>query len=246
MNYKIIENTRINNDTLLMRLEGDTSSFKRPGQFINIAVDGCFLRRPISVADYKDGEMLLAYEIVGHGTDRLARYKAGETLDILPGLGNGFDPDIETRKPLLLGGGIGVAPLYGLAKALLSRGVRPVAVLGYNTASRVVMDNMFSDLGIETIIATMDGSSGSRGFVTDAIREAGIEDADYFYACGPMPMLKSLGLNFPLPGELSLDVRMACGFGACAGCAIKTVNGAAGVCKAGPVFKKDVVLWNEL
>lgn len=246
MKFEILENRPINGTTYLLRLQGDTSTLTRPGQFVNISVAGFLLRRPISVADYKPDEMLLVYEVVGHGTERMAEFKPGDEMDILSGLGNGFDPEVRAKHPLLIGGGIGVAPLYGLAKALLERGVQPVAVLGYNNKEKVVMDDMFRDLGIRTLVATMDGSVGTKGFATDAIREAGITDGDYFYACGPMPMLKALGKNFPLPGELSLDVRMGCGFGACAGCAIKTTNGFAGVCKAGPVFKKDVVLWDEL
>lgn len=246
MKFRVTENRAINATSYVMRLVGDTSTLTRPGQFVNISVPECFLRRPISVADYNDEEMLLVYEVVGRGTDIMTRFKAGDEIDVLSGLGNGFDPTLPVKRPLLLGGGIGVAPLYGLAKELMARGVTPVAVLGYNNESKVVMDDMFRDLGLETHIATVDGSVGVKGFVTDAVIAAGLEDADYFYACGPMPMLKALGLHFPLPGELSLDVRMACGFGACAGCAIKTTEGFAGVCKKGPVFKKEVVLWNEL
>lgn len=240
--YRVTENRELIPGTLLMRLEGDTSAFSRPGQFVNIAVDGCYLRRPISVADYDENGLTLVYDVVGKGTAAMAAVKAGGEFDVLPGLGNGFDPDVKTVSPLVLGGGIGTAPMLGLVKSLLSRNVTPTVVLGFNTASRVVMKEMFVDLGVETFISTVDGSVGTKGFVTDVIRDVDLRH-DYFYACGPMPMLKALCRDVDGPGELSLDVRMACGFGACMCCSIETKNGPVCVCKQGPVFRKEVLIW---
>lgn len=244
MKFKVIENTHHKGATWLMRLRGDTSSIKRPGQFVNLQIDGCFLRRPISVCDWDDSTLLLAYDVVGKGTEVMSKALPGQEFDILSGLGNGFDIDAGTSHPVLLGGGIGVAPLYGLAKRLLDKNIQPTAILGFNSADRVVMDRMFSDLGIETVVATVDGSQGTRGFVTDALRNTGIK-ADYFYACGPQPMMRALCRDMAIPGELSLETHMACGFGICACCAIHTSHGPAGVCKKGPVFKKEDIVWND-
>lgn len=244
MKFTVTSNQQLNATTWLMRLEGDTSSLTRPGQFVNIAVEGFFLRRPISVCDYDDNSMLLCYEVVGHGTAAMANARPGQQFDLLSGLGNGFDHTRDVLNPVLMGGGIGVAPLYGLAKELLRRDIQPVAVLGYNSADRMVMDDMFRELNIETIVATVDGSAGVKGFVTDALRSYGIKP-DYMYGCGPMPMLEALCKNVDIPGELSLDVRMACGFGACMCCSFQTTNGPVCVCKDGPVFDKNELIWQQ-
>lgn len=244
MNYIVTEHRKINADTYLLRLEGDTTGLHNPGQFVNIAVEGCFLRRPISVCDYDQNSITLVYEVVGRGTEKMTHFKNGDNVDLLCGLGNGFDPDTKCSAPVLLGGGIGVAPLYGLAKSLLQRGLKPVAVLGFNTKERIVMEEMFRNLGIDTYIATVDGSAGTKGFVTDALRINNIP-YDIYYACGPMPMLKALGTGLDAEGQLSLDVRMACGFGACMCCSFKTTHGAVCVCKDGPVFNNNELLWNQ-
>ncbi len=244
MKFTVIENNRLKGATWLMRLQGDTSAIKRPGQFVNIQIDGCFLRRPISVCDWDDSSILLAYDVVGAGTEKMSQALPQQEFDVLSGLGNGFDLSVRPEQPVLLGGGIGVAPLYGLAKRLIDMDIQPVAILGFNNAHRVVMDSMFSNLGIETFVATVDGSQGTRGFVTDALKKTGIKP-DYFYACGPQPMMKALCRDMSIPGELSLETRMACGFGICACCAINTSNGPAGVCKKGPVFKKNDIVWDD-
>ncbi len=245
MIFTVIENTRLNASTWLMRLRGDTSSIVRPGQFVNVKVDDCFLRRPISLADWDDSTILLAYQVVGKGTSIMATAKPGQTFDILSGLGNGFDPAAGTGTPFLLGGGIGVAPLYGLAKTLIAQGTTPHAILGFNSADRAVMVDMFRELDIPVDVATVDGSMGTKGFVTDVMRQNNLT-ADYIYACGPMPMLRAVSDALAdTPGELSLEVRMACGFGVCACCPIKTIHGPAGVCKKGPVFKKEEIIWED-
>lgn len=242
MKFLIKENRWLNGDTLLMRLEGDTGTLTRPGQFVNLSVDGCFLRRPISVCDYDGEGMTLIYEVIGRGTETMSRLRPGEEVEMLSGLGNGFDADVECSNPVLLGGGIGAAPLYNLARRLLARNIQPTVILGFNTAERVVMRDMFEDLGVETALATVDGSAGVKGFVTDVLAKSGMHP-DYFYACGPMPMMESLCHTMQCDGELSLDVRMACGFGACMCCSLMTRKGPVCVCKDGPVFKKEDLIW---
>lgn len=238
------ENRHLTGKTMLMRLEGNTGDFTAPGQFVNIAVDGKYLRRPISVCDYDSESVTLLYDIVGDGTEAMSKWQPGMEVDTLTALGNGFDVtavDSTTRNPLLLGGGIGIAPLYNLAKKLVERGVRPTVILGFNTAADVVWEKEFSAI-CPTYVSTVDGSYGTKGFVTDVVAAEKME-SDYFYACGPLPMLKSLCLNFDVDGELSLDERMACGFGICMCCCIETKNGMKGVCKSGPVFKKEELIW---
>lgn len=242
MKYLVTENKSLNRGTFMMRLEGDTSMFHQPGQFVNISVDGCFLRRPISVCDYDRTSITLVYEIVGRGTERMSRIKVGEEIDMLCGLGNGFTPKKDCSRALLLGGGIGCAPLYGLAKSLLAFGQQPVVILGFNSEDKIVMHDLFQDLGVETFISTADGTKGIKGFVTDAVRQLGIQH-DIYYACGPMAMLGAVCKEVPGYGQLSLDVRMACGFGACMCCSIQTVNGPVCVCKDGPVFDNNVLIW---
>ena len=242
MIYRVTENRPLTSKTWLMRLAGDTGAITAPGQFVNLAVDGCYLRRPISVCDWKEGELTIAYDVVGRGTKIMSEAQPGHEFDTLNGLGNGFDSAASSATPLLVGGGIGIAPLVGLARVLVEQGKNPVAILGYNSADQIMLRNFFDDLGVETIVSTADGSEGIRGFVTDAIRESGIE-FDYFYGCGPMPMLKALAQQVEKPGELSLDVRMACGFGACMCCSLETVDGPVCVCRQGPVFKKEILIW---
>lgn len=244
MKFTVIENYHLAGATWLMRVKGDTSSLIRPGQFVNISVEGCFLRRPISVCDSDTDTITLVYDVVGKGTLAMTEMKPGTAVDMLSGLGNGFDPDKPCRHPMLVGGGIGIAPLVGLARVLLDKGVRPSVVLGYNSADKIVLRDMFENMGLETITATADGSEGIKGFVTDAIRESGVE-FDYFYACGPMSMLEALCRTIDSPGELSLDVRMACGFGACMCCSLETTEGPVCVCKQGPVFDKNILIWKK-
>ena len=225
-----------------MKLAGDVSGVTRAGQFVEIALDGLYLRRPISVCNYEDGELTLIYKVVGKGTDLMSQMAEGTQLDVLTGLGNGFDIDHECEKPLLVGGGVGVPPLYRLTRDLIARGKEVTVVLGFNTESEIFYAEKFEEAGAKVIIATADGSVGVKGFVTTAIAESGVE-ADYFYSCGPLPMLKALCQSLEIDGEVSLEERMGCGFGICMGCSIMTTNGAKRVCKDGPVFKKEEVIW---
>ena len=225
-----------------MKLAGDVSGVTRAGQFVEIALDGLYLRRPISVCNYEDGELTLIYKVVGKGTDLMSQMAEGTQLDVLTGLGNGFDIDHECEKPLLVGGGVGVPPLYRLTRDLIARGKEVTVVLGFNTESEIFYAEKFEEAGAKVIIATADGSVGVKGFVTTAIAESGVE-ADYFYSCGPLPMLKALCQSLEIDGEVSLEERMGCGFGICMGCSIQTTKGAKRVCKEGPVFKKEEVIW---
>ncbi|HOA33254.1 MAG: dihydroorotate dehydrogenase electron transfer subunit [Clostridiales bacterium] len=224
-----------------LKLTGDTTEIVRPGQFVNIRVIGKYLRRPISVCDWDSESLILIFKVFGEGTEILSRIKKGEKMDILSGLGNGFTV-IETDKPLLVGGGVGVPPLYGLAKKLIENGLKPNVVLGFASAKDVFYKDEFESLGLKAYVATVDGTMGTKGFVTDAIKENNIE-CDYFYACGPNPMLKALCSELECSGQLSLEERMGCGFGACMGCSINTAKGIKRVCHDGPVFFKEDLLW---
>ena len=243
--FHITENRPLSHKTFLMRLHGSETGITAPGQFVNIRIPGKYLRRPVSVCDYHEekGEIVLLYDVVGEGTEIMSKMKSGEGLDILSGLGNGFSLPESPLKALLLGGGIGCAPLLALAKRLKEMDSTPIVILGYNTEKDSFgMEEWFSDLGIETYLATVDGSKGTKGFVTDVIREKNLS-ADYFYACGPTPMLRALSLNLDMPGELSLESRMGCGFGACMCCSLQTADGAKRICKDGPVFRKEELIW---
>ena len=240
--YKVVSNEQLTAKSWLMVLEGDTQYVTRAGEFVNIALEGKFLRRPISVCDYDERTITLLYDVVGEGTKAMSQMKEGAELDLLTGLGNGFSEERECRRPALLGGGVGCAPLYNLAKKFLARGVKPVVILGFNSEKDVVSADMFEAIGAELYIATVDGSMGTKGFVTDVIREHGLE-CDYFYACGPMPMLKALCRGVEWPGEVSLDERMACGFGVCMCCSVETKSGNKRICKEGPVFDKEDLIW---
>ena len=227
-----------------MILEGDTQWIKRPGQFVNIELEGLYLRRPISICDWDDKTITIIYKVVGKGTEQMSQMQPGVELDVLTGLGNGFNPEpaVATTKSLLVGGGVGVPPLYHLAKVLLAAGRKVSVVLGFNTAAEVFYADEFRALGADVYVSTADGSMGVKGFVTDAIREAAI-DFDYFYSCGPLPMLKALCGCTDKPGELSFEERMGCGFGACMGCSCKTLTGNKRICKEGPVMRREEIIW---
>lgn len=240
--YEIAANEPLVAGVYRMVLSGDTQWITRPGQFVNIELDGFYLRRPISICDYDGGSITIIYKVVGCGTDAMSRMTAGTRLDVLTGLGNGFDPDVECRRPLLVGGGVGVPPLYRLAKELIARGKVVSVVLGFNTASEIFYADEFRALGADVHVSTADGSRGVKGFVTDAIRSAAV-DFDYFYACGPMPMLRALCECCGQSGELSFEERMGCGFGACMGCSCKTLAGNKRICKDGPVMKREEIIW---
>ena len=242
--YKILANEPLTASVWRMVLEGDTEWIVRPGQFVNIALEGRYLRRPISVCDCDARTLTLIYKVVGGGTEQMSRMAAGAELDLLTGLGNGFDTSNDARRPLLVGGGVGVPPLYNLAKTLLAEGRRVSVVLGFNTASEVFYAEEFEALGVDVTVATVDGSRGMRGFVTDVLAD-GCTDYDYVYACGPMPMLRALSGAIRVPGQFSFEERMGCGFGGCMGCTCHTRNGNKRICKEGPVLTTDEIIWEE-
>lgn len=238
--FEIVSNKKLADITYEMVLKGDCSDITKPGQFVNIKLDGFFLRRPISVCNSKDGVLTIIYKVVGQGTEVMANMTAGEKLDILTGLGNGYDLDKSGEAPVLIGGGAGVPPMYMLAVELLKQGKKPAVVLGFNKKSEVFYEEEFKALGIETVVATADGSYGVKGFVTDAIKDI---DYTYFFTCGPEPMLKALYDNTKTSGQLSFEARMGCGFGACMGCTCETLYGNKRICKDGPVLVKEEVKW---
>lgn len=238
-NYKILSNQPLTKDVYKMVLEGDTQYITAPGQFVNIALDGKYLRRPISICDYDDESITIIYKVVGDGTAQMSEMQSGQILDVLTGLGNGYDISKST-KPLLIGGGVGVPPMYNLAKTLVENGQMPTVVLGFNTKDEIFYENEFKALGCETIVATADGSYGIKGFVTDAM--AGLE-YDYFYTCGPLPMFKAVYNATQVSGQFSFEERMGCGFGACMGCSCKTKYGNKRICKDGPVLVKEEIIW---
>ena len=240
--YTIVANEPLTSVVYRMVLEGDTQYITRSGQFINIELDGKFLRRPISVADYDATTITIIYKVVGSGTEQMRHLAVGTKLDILTGLGNGFSTDNNATRPLLVGGGVGVPPMYNLCKRLLSEGKQPRVVLGFNTASELFFGEEFKALGVDVYCSTADGTVGTKGFVTDAIRENGIE-FDYLYTCGPLPMLKALYDACDTPAEFSFEERMGCGFGACMGCSCKTKYGYKRICKDGPVLKREEIIW---
>ena len=234
---EISENKKIAKDVYLMKLSGDADT--APGQFINIKLDGFFLRRPISICDLCGDETTIIYKTVGSGTEYLSRLNAGEKLDVLSGLGNGFDLSKSGNAPLVIGGGVGVPPMYYLAKCLKNEGKDVTAVLGFNTADEVFGTKEFEALGINTVLATADGSLGEKGFVTDVLPDS----YTYFYTCGPEPMLKAVYGKTVTSGQLSFEERMGCGFGACMGCSCKTKYGSKRICKDGPVLVKEEIIW---
>lgn len=240
--FVVADNRWIGKNTMMLQLEGPTDLFTAPGQFVNIAVPGFTLRRPISVCDIDADTITIVYDVVGHGTEALSRFKPGMKLDLLPALGNGFDVSKCGERPLLLGGGVGCPPIYSLAKNLLERDILPTVVLGFNSDDRMIMIEQFESLDIPFHVATIDGSYGRKGFVTDVIKDENI-DYDYFYACGPLPMLRALCAELEMPGQVSLEARMACGFGVCMCCSIESRKGVKRVCKDGPVFDKEDLIW---
>ena len=239
--FEIKENMKLAKDVYKMILSGDTSDITKPGQFINIQLDGFYLRRPISVCDYDDKTVTIIYKVVGKGTEVMAKMKSGEKLDVLTGLGNGFDVTKTGDVPVLVGGGVGVPPMYNLAKVLVEEGKKPIAILGFNKAEEVFYKDEFEALGVKTYVTTVDGSVGIKGFVTDALGE--IENYTYICTCGPEPMLKALYNACKTSGQFSFEERMGCGFGACMGCSCKTKYGNKRICKDGPILEKEEIIW---
>ena len=241
--FKITENDRIARFVYKMELSGDTSAITCPGQFVEIALPNRFLRRPISVCDAEDGRLTLIYKVVGRGTDDMSRMGKGEKLDIISGLGNGYDLTASGETPLLIGGGVGVPPLYMLAKKLIKQGKTPTVILGFNTKNEVFYEAEFKASGCRVYVTTADGSCGTKGFVTDALPQ--VVEYSYYYCCGPEPMLRAISNKAAGSGEYSFEARMGCGFGACMGCSIMTKSGSKRVCREGPVFKKEDVIWAD-
>ncbi len=240
--FKITENTPLTKTVYKMKLQGDVSDITSSGQFVNIKLQGLYLRRPISVCDCEDGVLTLIYKVVGKGTEQMAKMTVGEELNVLTGLGNGYDISLSGDKPLLLGGGVGVPPLYMLAKKLIAEGKKVSVVLGFNAKEEIFCEEDFKALGADVFVTTVDGSYGIKGFVTDAMKDI---DYSYFYTCGPEPMLKAIFKASSTSGQFSFEERMGCGFGACMGCSCKTVTGYKRICKDGPVLKKEEILWAD-
>ena len=238
--FVIKSQEKIAKDVFKMILSGNTDDITASGQFVNIKLDGFYLRRPISVCDYDKNELTLIYKTVGEGTAAMSGYENGTELDILTGLGNGYDTSLSGEKPLLLGGGVGVPPLYNLCKKLVAEGKKPTVILGFNGADDVFYENEFKALGADVYVTTVDGSYGIKGFVTDAMSDI---DYSFFYTCGPEPMLKAIYNVSKTSGQLSFEERMGCGFGACMGCSCKTKYGNKRICKDGPVLIKEEIIW---
>ncbi len=238
LKFKITQNVALTENVYEMILCGDTEGIKA-GQFVNILIDGLYLRRPISVCDVNENELTLVYKVVGKGTEKLSKMLLGE-LDILTGLGNGYDLTTCGNHSVLIGGGVGIPPLYKLAKELVKKGVKVSVILGFNKKEEIFYYNEFSELGAEVFVTTVDGSFGTKGFVTTVLENL---DYDYFYTCGPEPMLKAVYKTSKTSGQFSFEERMGCGFGACMGCSCKTVTGNKRICKEGPVLKKEEILW---
>ena len=240
MKFTVLSNENIALDVYKTVLRGDTGAINAPGQFVELQLPGFYLRRPISVCDVQNDELTLIYKVVGVGTDAMSQYENGFSLDVLTGLGNGFDASAECTRPLLVGGGVGVPPLYYLCKKLIENGKKPSVVLGFNNEKDVFYKDEFESLGVFVTVTTVDGTFGTKGFVTDVLADI---EYDYTYACGPLPMLRALYNKTECDGEYSFEARMGCGFGARMGCSIMTKNGMKRVCKEGPVFKKGEIVW---
>ena len=239
--FEIVSNTALTDSVYKMVLQGDTSDITVSGQFVNLKLDGLYLRRPISVCDLEGDKLTIVYKVVGKGTAQMAAMKEGK-LDILTGLGNGYDLSLAGDRPVLLGGGVGVPPMYLLAKQLIAQGKKVSVILGFNTKQEIFYEEEFKALGCDVTVTTVDGSYGTKGFVTDVLKNL---DYTYFYTCGPEPMLKAVYKTSVTSGQMSFEKRMGCGFGACMGCSCKTITGYKRICKEGPVMKKEEILWED-
>ena len=240
--FTVVSNIALTDNVYKMVLQGDVSAVTAPGQFVNIQLEGLYLRRPISVCDLDGDKLTIIYKAVGKGTEQMSRMVAWEKLDVLTGLGNGYDLSLSGEKPVLLGGGVGVPPMYLLAKELLKQGKKVSVILGFNTKSEIFYEQEFKKLGCDVTVTTVDGSYGTKGFVTTALVAM---DYSYFYTCGPEPMLKAVYNASNTSGQMSFEKRMGCGFGACMGCSCKTLTGYKRICKEGPVMKKEEILWED-
>ena len=238
--FEIISNRCLTENVYEMVLRGDTAPITASGQFVNIKLEGFYLRRPISVCNVEGDELTIIYKVVGKGTEYMSQLTAGKELDVLCGLGNGFDVAKCGDTTVVLGGGVGVPPMYGLAKALKAAGKTPIAILGFNKSEEIFYVDEFKALGVETFVTTVDGSTGIKGFVTDVIKDLAYT---YFYSCGPMPMFKAMEKVMTTSGQYSFEERMGCGFGACMGCTCKTKYGNKRICKDGPVLEREEIVW---
>lgn len=239
--FEITQNVSIASGIYLLRMKGNTSEISAPGQFVDLKLDGRFLRRPISVCDWEEGELTLIYKILGSGTQELTSYPVGKTLDVLTGLGNGFDINRSGSFPLLVGGGVGIPPLYGLARRLVAADKTPRAILGFNSAADLFFVNEFETLGVPVEVTTVDGSTGRKGFVTDIMTH--LPSYSYLYTCGPEQMLRAVYEAARSDGQFSFEARMGCGFGACMGCSCETKYGTKRICRDGPVLEKGEIVW---
>lgn len=237
--FKIKDNKKIAKNVFEIKLEGNTDAITKSGQFVNIQLDGLYLRRPISVCDYSKNSLTLVYKVVGKGTDQLSKMEKGD-LDVLVGLGNGYDTELSGKEPVLIGGGVGVPPLFNLCKKLLAEGKKPSVILGFNTKDEIFYEEEFKKLGVNVYVTTINGEYGIKGFVTDALKNINYK---YFYTCGPEPMLKAVYNSTTTSGQLSFEERMGCGFGTCMGCTCKTKYGNKRICKDGPVLVKEEIIW---
>ena len=239
--FTILSNAPLTDTVYKMVLEGDTSAITNCGQFVDLRLPEKYLRRPISVCDWDEKTLTIVYKVVGKGTEAMSKMAPGVKLDILTGLGNGYDLTKAGDKPVLLGGGVGVPPMYGCAKKLVAMGIKPTVILGFNVKDEIFYEEEFKALGCETIVTTVDGSYGVKGFVTNALPE----NYTHFYTCGPEPMLKAVSAVSTTSGQLSFEARMGCGFGACMGCSCKTLTGNKRICREGPVMRKEEIIWEK-
>ena len=238
--YEIAQNEKLTENVYKMVLLGDASEIGAPGQFINIKLSGFYLRRPISICDYSENTITIVYKVVGGGTEMLSKMQKGEKLDCLVSLGNGFSTKESGNTPVLIGGGVGIPPLFALCKKLLGEGKTPTVILGFNKKEEIFLEDDFKNLGVKVIVTTVDGSYGEKGFVTDALKTL---DYTYFYTCGPMPMFEAIEKTATTSGQYSFEERMGCGFGACMGCSCKTKYGNKRICKDGPVLVREEIIW---
>lgn len=238
--YEIKSNKKLTDSIFEMVLIGDTSSITAPGQFINIKLDGLYLRRPISICDYDNDTITIIYKVVGDGTEAMSKMNTGEKLDVLCGLGNGFNTSKSLDKPVLIGGGVGVPPMFNLCKKLIAEGKKVTVILGFNKKDEIFYEDEFKKLGADVKVTTVDGSYGVKGFVTDALKDT---EYSYFFTCGPMPMFKAIETTATTSGQYSFEERMGCGFGACMGCSCKTKYGNKRICKDGPVLEREEIIW---
>ncbi len=240
--FTIDSNVCIAKNIFEIVLFGDTSAITSPGQFVNLKIKNLFLRRPISICSYENGNLTLVYKVVGEGTTILSQMKKGEESDALVGLGNGFDTAKSGKEPLLIGGGVGTPPMFGLCEKLISENKKVSVILGFNTKEEVFYEQRFKNLGAKVYITTADGSYGEKGFVTDVMKKI---DYDYFYTCGPEPMYRAINGVARTSGQFSFEERMGCGFGACMGCSCKTLYGNKRICRDGPVLEREEIIWKD-